>query len=77
MLLASVVLGWAQGELGLPALLTSGFLFITAPVSAHLLAQAALHLGLPSHAGPAPSAPDTATAPSASPAQPTPARSAD
>ena len=33
-LLASVVLGWAQGELGLPALLITGFLFITAPVSA-------------------------------------------
>ena len=47
-LLASVVMGWAQGEIGLPALLITGFLFTTAPVSAKLLAQAALHLGLPS-----------------------------
>ena len=67
-LLASVVLGWAQGELGLPALLITGFLFLTAPVSAHLLAQAALHLRLPSLAGPAPGAPAAAPPPAADPA---------
>ncbi len=67
-LLASVVLGWAQGELGLPALLITGFLFLTAPVSAHLLAQAALHLRLPSLAGPAPGAPAAAPPHAADPA---------
>ena len=61
-LLASVVMGWAQGEIGLPALLITGFLFTTAPVSAKLLAQAALHLGLPSKAGAAPGAPAAAKA---------------
>ena len=70
-LLASVVLGWVQAEVGLPALLITGFLFITAPVSANLLAQAALHLGLPSHGGQAPGAPGAATAHAASPVQPT------
>jgi len=70
-LLASVVLGWAQGEVGLPALLITGFLFITAPVSANLLAQAALHLGLPSHGGPAPGAPAAAPSHPADPDQPT------
>jgi multicomponent K+:H+ antiporter subunit G len=69
-LLASVVLGWAQGEVGLPALLITGFLFITAPVSANLMAQAALHLGLASQAGPAPGTPAAAPAPGASPAPP-------
>ena len=70
-LLASVVLGWAHAEVGLPALLITGFLFITAPVSANLLAQAALHLGLPSQGGQAPGAPGAATAHAASPVQPT------
>ena len=56
-LLAAMVLAWARGEWGLQPLLIALFLFITAPVSAHLLAQAALHLGLPSQAGPAPDLP--------------------
>ena len=76
-LLASVVLGWAQGEVGLPALLITGFLFITAPVSANLMAQAALHLGLASQAGPAPGTPAAAPAPGASPVPPSQAPPSD
>ncbi|MES2719133.1 MAG: Na+/H+ antiporter subunit G [Pseudomonadota bacterium] len=55
-LLASMGLAWWRGESGLPGLLIALFLFITAPVSANLLAKAALHLGVPSRAGPAPPA---------------------
>jgi len=54
MLLAGMVLAWWQGETGLQALLITLFLFVTAPVSANLLAKAAIHLNLPSRAGPAP-----------------------
>lgn len=54
-LLASLLLGWAQGRPGLAELLITLFVFVTAPVSANLLAQAALHLRLPSRA-PAPEA---------------------
>jgi multicomponent K+:H+ antiporter subunit G len=49
-LLASVVIGWAQGRFGLHALLITLFLFVTAPVSANLMAKAALHLRLRSQA---------------------------
>lgn len=49
-LLASIVVGWWQGTLGLNLLLITLFLFVTAPVSANLMAQAALHLRLPSRA---------------------------
>lgn len=49
-LLASVVLGWANGGWGLRELLITLFLFITAPVSANLMAKAALHLRVPSKA---------------------------
>lgn len=55
-LLASMALGWAQGRPGLPELLITLFLFITAPVSANLMAQAGLHLRVPSRAGPPPQA---------------------
>lgn len=51
-LVASMALGWSQGELRLHELLITLFLFVTAPVSANLLAQAALHLQLPSKATP-------------------------
>ena len=54
-LLASLAVSWWRGEFGVPELLIALFLFITAPVSANLLAQAALHLRLPSRA-PAPEA---------------------
>lgn len=49
-LLASLLLSAAEGRPGIPELLITLFVFITAPVSANLLAQAALHLGLPSRA---------------------------
>jgi multicomponent K+:H+ antiporter subunit G len=49
-LLASLLLGWAQGRFGVAELLITLFVFVTAPVSANLLAQAALHLRLPSRA---------------------------
>jgi len=51
-LLASMGLRWSQGDPGLQELLITLFLFITAPVSANLLAQAALHLRVPSKAPP-------------------------
>lgn len=42
-LLAGLVVGWLQGHWGLQGLLITLLLFITAPVSANLMAQAALH----------------------------------
>lgn len=48
MLVASILYFTAQGEPGLHELLVTLFLFISAPVSAHLLAKAALHLKLKS-----------------------------
>jgi multicomponent K+:H+ antiporter subunit G len=49
-LLASLVVGWTRGEFGLNLLLITLFMFVTAPVSANLMAQAALHLRSPSKA---------------------------
>jgi multicomponent K+:H+ antiporter subunit G len=49
-LLASLLLGLEQGRPGLSELLVTLFIFVTAPVSANLLAQAALHLRLASRA---------------------------
>jgi multicomponent K+:H+ antiporter subunit G len=49
-LLGSLGLTWALGGHGLHELLISLFLFITAPVSANLMALAALHLRVPSQA---------------------------
>lgn len=43
-LLASMVLQAAQGRVGLVELLITLFVFVTAPVSTNLMAQAALHL---------------------------------
>lgn len=51
-LLASLVLGWSRGRPGVAELLITLFVFVTAPVSANLLAQAALHLKLRSKAPP-------------------------
>lgn len=51
-LLASMFTGWASGLVGMHELLITLFLFITAPVSANLMAQAALHLRVPSKAPP-------------------------
>ncbi len=49
-LIASMVLSAVQGRAGFAELLITLFVFVTAPVSANLLAQAALHLRLPSKA---------------------------
>lgn len=51
-LLASMVLGWARGEPAVHEVLITLFLFVTAPVSANLMAMAALHLQVPSRAKP-------------------------
>lgn len=51
-LLASIVVSWGSGLVGVHELLITLFLFITAPVSANLMAQAALHLRVPSTAAP-------------------------
>jgi multicomponent K+:H+ antiporter subunit G len=50
LLLASMLLQWGLGQTWLRELLVTLFLFITAPVSANLMAQAALHLRLRSRA---------------------------
>ncbi len=49
-LLASMILAAAQGRAGFAELLIALFVFVTAPVSANMMAQAALHLCLPSKA---------------------------
>jgi multicomponent K+:H+ antiporter subunit G len=49
-LLASIAANWGQGSYGLHELLITLFLFITAPVSANLMASAALHARAPSKA---------------------------
>jgi multicomponent K+:H+ antiporter subunit G len=51
-LLASMLWHWGQGSWALRELLITLFLFVTAPVSANLMAQAALHLRLRSTAPP-------------------------
>lgn len=69
LLMASSIFFSITGEaLSLHEILVSVFLFITAPISAHLLAKAALHLRLPSLT-PLPDAPDGAheSAPPAAP----------
>src|SRR5574343_527921 len=45
-LLASMVLAALQGRAGMAELLITLFVFVAAPVSANLMAQAALHLGV-------------------------------
>lgn len=49
-LIASMLVSAAQGRAGVAELLITLFVFITAPVSANLMAQAALHLKLASRA---------------------------
>ena len=56
-LLASMVASAAQGTLSVAELLITLFIFVTAPVSANLLAQAALHRREPSVAPPPPDQP--------------------
>ena len=50
-LIASMLLGAATGRFGVHELLITLFIFITAPVSANLLAKAALHVKVESGAG--------------------------
>jgi len=50
-LIASMVVAASQGRPGIAELLITLFVFVTAPVSANLMAQAALHLKLYSKAG--------------------------
>lgn len=50
LLTASMIHAAMQGRAGLAELLITLFIFVTAPVSANLMAQAALHLRLPSKA---------------------------
>lgn len=50
-LIASMVFGAATGRFAIHELLITLFIFVTAPVSANLLAKAALHLKVPSKAG--------------------------
>lgn len=49
-LIASMLVSAVQGRAGVAELLIALFVFITAPVSANLMAQAALHLKLASRA---------------------------
>lgn len=49
-LLASMLVSAVQGRTGVAELLITLFVFVTAPVSAQVLAQAGLHLGLLSRA---------------------------
>lgn len=49
-LLASLVVHWSGGQFGVQELLIALFLFVTAPVSANLMAKAALHLRVRSKA---------------------------
>jgi multicomponent K+:H+ antiporter subunit G len=58
-LIASLAYHWAGGSWGVHELLISLFMFITAPVSANLLAKAALHLRVPSKAPVPPEHPRT------------------
>ncbi|MGQ9724003.1 MAG: Na+/H+ antiporter subunit G [Tepidimonas sp.] len=50
LLIASMLVALAHGRPGLAELLIALFVFVTAPVSANLMAQAALHLRLASKA---------------------------
>ena len=47
-LVASILHGFTQGRPGVAELLITLFVFVTAPVSANLMAQAAMHLKVPS-----------------------------
>ncbi len=49
-LIVSMILGVVQGRAGIAELLITLFVFMTAPVSANLMAQAGLHLKLNSKA---------------------------
>ena len=46
LLAVALYLSWHEGQVRSPEVLIMLFLFMTAPVAAHLLAKAALHLGV-------------------------------
>lgn len=48
-LLASMIVAASEGRIGLAELLITLFVFVTAPVSANMMAQAALHLKVKSN----------------------------
>ncbi|MEO5658838.1 MAG: Na+/H+ antiporter subunit G [Polaromonas sp.] len=52
LLLASMLLAADQGRAGFAELLITLFVFVTAPVSANMMAQAALHLLVPTKPAP-------------------------
>lgn len=52
LLLASMAVGWLDGRAGVHELLITLLLFVTAPVSANMIAKAAIHLGVPAKAAP-------------------------
>ncbi len=52
LLLAALLVAALQGRFGVAELLITLFVFVTAPVSANVLAQAALHLKVPAVAPP-------------------------
>jgi multicomponent K+:H+ antiporter subunit G len=56
-LLTSMGCSWARGQQGVHEVLIALFLFLTSPVSANVLAQAALHLIVPSRAAVPPDQP--------------------
>jgi len=62
-LLAGMGMAWARGETDVHALLITLFLFLTAPVSANLMAKAALHLRVPNSTGRVPGATEPPDAP--------------
>lgn len=49
-LVVAIVMGWAMGRPSIAELLITLFVFMTAPVSANLMSQAALHLNAHSKA---------------------------
>lgn len=55
-LIAAMIFGVSEGRFGHAELLITLFIFITAPVSANLMAQAAIHLRLRSMSGDVPEA---------------------
>jgi multicomponent K+:H+ antiporter subunit G len=52
LLLASMLGGWLRGEAALAEVLIVLFVFLTAPVSANLMAQAAMHRSVDAKAAP-------------------------
>ena len=61
-LIASMLVAFSQGRPGIAELLITLFVFVTAPVSANLMAQAALHLRLASRPCPTTRCPSAARA---------------